>query len=303
MDWDVAIIGGGPAGLSAALLLGRALRTVILIDNDRPRNAVVKASHGYMTRDGTAPGELRRLAREELRAYASVHLVSGTAADVSQADGEFLITLSDGSSYISRKLIIATGYADHLPDLPGLREAYGISVFPCPFCDGYEHRNTPMAVFGRGEQVYPFTKKLYNWSKDLALFTNGPSGLGARERSELSDRGIPLFEEPIQELASRNGMLHAVILRGGAAIPRTTGFIPDTGGAEASDLPERLLVKRDQTGKFDTGPHGKTSVDGMYIIGDAKNAFTGLIGAAGEGYEAGTILLRELAEEDWSRCR
>lgn len=302
-EWDVAVIGGGPAGLSAALLLGRSLRSVILIDNDQARNAAAKVSHGYLTRDGIAPGELRRLAREELRRYPTVSLLSGTATATRAHGDGFITTLSDGRQFPSRKLVIATGYADHLPAIRGLRETYGISVFPCPFCDGYERRNEPMAVFGRGKQVYHFTKKLFNWSKDLAVFSDGPSELAGHQRDELGQRGIRLFEEPIEELASRDGLLNAVILRSGETIPRTSGFIADTGASEASDIPDNLLVPRDKTGKFDTLAHGKTTVDGLYIIGDAKNAFTGLVGAAGEGYEAGTILLRELAEEDWKRCR
>ncbi|MCR2802816.1 NAD(P)/FAD-dependent oxidoreductase [Paenibacillus soyae] len=302
-ECDVAIIGGGPAGLSAALLLGRSLRTVVLIDNDRARNSAAKASHGYMTRDGVAPGELRRLAREELRQYPTVRLQQGTAKEACSVQGGFVIALSDGRQFASRKLVIATGFADHLPPIRGLRETYGSSVFPCPFCDGYERRNESTAVFGRGHKVYRFTKKLFNWSKDLAVFSDGPSELDQGEREELIQRGIRLFEEPIEELASRDGMLHSVILRGGAVIPRTSGFIADTGASEASDIPDGLLVARDKTGKFDTQAHGKTSVDGLYIIGDAKNAFTGLVGAAGEGYEAGTIIVQELAEEDWERCR
>src|SRR5205823_6307618 len=149
--YDVTIVGGGPSGLSAALMLGRSRRRVLLCDTGRPRNAASRALHGFLTRDGVPPHEVLSIAREQLRPYETVELrdVEVTAAACGE-DARFHLTLADGSRVVSRKLLITTGVADNLPEVPGFREFYGISVFYCPYCDGWEVRDKPLAIYVRG---------------------------------------------------------------------------------------------------------------------------------------------------------
>lgn len=301
--WDVTIIGGGPAGLSAAMLLGRSIRSVLVIDKGEPRNAASKAAHGYLTRDGIPPAQFLQLARENLQAYPSVQWQKGTATHAEVTGYGFETTLADGQTVQSRKLIVASGMRDHLPPIQGLHEAYGLSIFPCPFCDGWERRNEPLALIGHGGKTFEYVKKLYNWSKDIFIFTNGATAFDSDQLEEMNTRGIKVTDERIERLISVDGMLQAVVLADGTSIARSGGFLADTGAREASDIPAQLGVPTDQSGKYETLAHGKTAVDGLYIIGDAKNGFTGIVGAASEGYEAGTVLVQELALEDWDRCR
>ena len=150
-DYDVIVVGAGPAGLSAALMLGRCRRSVVVFDNSKPRNAASRALHGYLTRDGIAPADFLQLARGELAQYDSVEIRSEevTAAECRPGDG-FVVTVASGGTLRARKLLLATGVVDNLPDIPGFREMYGRSVFHCPYCDGWELCDRPLAVYGRG---------------------------------------------------------------------------------------------------------------------------------------------------------
>jgi thioredoxin reductase len=297
--FDVVIIGGGPAGLSAALVLGRSLRNVVLIDEGKPRNRVSHVSNGFLTRDGIHPIELRNIAHKELNKYETIKRIDNHVVDVTKNNRLFHTFTRDGHVFLSRKVIFSTGIKDHLPDIPGLQKVYGTSVFPCPYCDGWERRYEPLAVFGNGEFLLHFVKLIYHWSKDVIVFTNGPAKMN-EERQELIQRNIRIIESPIVELQSHNGLLHHVVLATGEAIHRKGGFLMDTGGNQATMIPMKIGVPINEKGGYETKEHGKTNVDGLYIIGDAKNLFTGLICAAGEGYEAGVAINHELVEEDWN---
>ncbi len=173
---DVVIVGAGPAGLSAALMLGRCRRSVLVVDHGRNRNAASHALHGFLTRDGTPPAEFLRLAREELAQYATVELRAGEVVDAECRSDSFCVTLASGEEVPSRKLLLATGVVDNLPEVPGFRELYGRSVFHCPYCDGWELRDQPLAIYGRGDRGVGVALELTAWSRDLVLCTRRPGG-------------------------------------------------------------------------------------------------------------------------------
>ena len=194
--YDVVIAGGGPAGLSAALVLGRCRRRVLLCDNGHPRNEAATALHGYLTRDGISPDEFLWLGRLELAKYDTVEVRDVTVTAVECVAGAFVTTLDGGEQVRSRKFLIATGVRDNVPEIEGLRDLYGRSVFHCPYCDGWEVRDQPIAIYGRGERGYGLSLELTAWSKDLVLVTDGPSGITAKHRERLSQNGISIREEP-----------------------------------------------------------------------------------------------------------
>jgi len=174
--FDVIIVGGGPAGLSAALILGRARRRVLLCDAGRPRNAAVPAMHGFLSRDGLDPAELRLIARDQLTRYPQVQVIDAEVVSARRTEQRFGITTGDGSRHQARKLLLATGVVDELPPIPGLAELWGHAAFNCPYCDGWEHRDQRLAVLGRAESLL-LALQLSNWTSDLVLATDGPADL------------------------------------------------------------------------------------------------------------------------------
>ena len=188
---DVIVVGAGPAGLSAALILGRCRRRVLVFDTRTPRNAASRALHGFITRDGMPPNEFLGLAREELAKYDTVQLhdVEVTEAQCG-SDGIYTVVVAGGERYQAKKLLLATGVCDNLPDIPGFRDFYGTSVFHCPYCDGWEVRDRPLAIYGRGARGFGLALELTAWSRDLVLCTDGPSELEAEELDRLRRNGI-----------------------------------------------------------------------------------------------------------------
>ncbi|MFC0558306.1 NAD(P)/FAD-dependent oxidoreductase [Halalkalibacter alkalisediminis] len=298
---DVVIVGGGPGGLSAALVLGRSRRSVVLIDSGHPRNEVTYESHGFLTRDGIKPFELRELALEQMNTYANVTILNDLVEEVDHDQSQFKTTTQTGTVMFSRKLIFATGLKEDIPDIPGLDQVYGKSVFSCPYCDGWEHRDQPIAMIGNKKNLIHYVRLIYNWSKDLVVATNGPASLTEKEKLELHEHNVRLIETPIKEVLSHDGFLDHLVFNDGEKINRKSGFIVNTGARQATMLPEKLGVKLNDQHGFETKEHGKTSVDGLFIIGDAAKRFTGLMGAASEGYETGVYMNKEFVEEDWNK--
>jgi thioredoxin reductase len=296
--YDVIIVGAGPAGLSAALMLGRCRRTVLVLDNGAPRNAASRALHGYLTRDGVPPRDFLRLARGELAQYDTIELRDVDVANAEcRADGRFAVRLATGERLLARKLLLATGVVDNLPDIPGFRELYGLSVFHCPYCDGWELRDQPLAIYGRGARGVGLALELTVWSRDLVLCTDGPSEADDDSLERLARNGIAVRDEPLARLDGEDGVLRQIVFRGGAALPRRALFFT-TGQYQRSDLLLRLGCEFNDKGTVRTGKYETTHLPGLFVAGDASRAVQWVIVAAAEGAEAAFAINTDLIKED-----
>jgi thioredoxin reductase len=295
--FDVIIIGAGPAGLNGALVLGRCRRRVLLCDAGHPRNAASHALHNYLTRDGIDPAEFLRLGREELTSYETVKLVQTEVTDARCLEEGFEVTLSNGARAVARKLLIATGVVDEIPKLEGVDSLYGRSVFHCPYCDGWEVRDQPLAVYGKGENGLGLTLELVLWSRDLVLCTDGPSELSAEDLARLAKHNIPVREERILRLQENDGVLDRIVFVDGEAIQRRAMFF-STGQHQASELPKKLGCELTEQGCVATGEYEATNVRGLYVAGDASRLVQFVIVAASEGAQAAVAINKELMKED-----
>ena len=296
--YDVVIVGAGPAGLSAALILGRCRRSVLVCDTGRPRNAASRSLHGYLTRDGIPPLEFLSIAVDQLRQYTTIEMrhVEVTAARC-LPDRRFEVMLADGKTVHGRKLLLATGVVDNVPSIDGFAELYGSSVFHCPYCDGWEVRDAPLAIYGRGERGLGLSLELTAWSRDLVLCTDGPSEIDDEGRARLQRHGITLREERVARLEGRAGILEHVVFESGSRLPRRALFFT-TGQFQQSDLSLQLGCEVNAKGTVRTGKYETTHLKGLYVAGDASRAVQWVVVAAAEGAEAAFAINTDLIGED-----
>ena len=295
--YDVVIIGAGPAGLSAGLILGRCRRRVLICDSGHPRNTVSGGVNGFLSRDGIRPAEFRRIGREQLGAYASVEIRDIGVSDVEHAEGRFVAALADGTRATSRKLLIATGVVDELPEIQGLRELYGTSVFHCPYCDGWELRDQPLAIYGRGEQGLGLALELTAWSGDLILCTDGPAELPPADLERLSRNGIGVREDRIAALEGTEGVLAQIRFVTGDTLARR-GLFFSTGHHQSAAFARKLGCAFTAKGAVDTGLYEATNIPGVFVAGDASRFVQLTIVAAAEGAEAAFAINTQLLNED-----
>ncbi|HWN10367.1 MAG TPA: NAD(P)/FAD-dependent oxidoreductase [Pyrinomonadaceae bacterium] len=302
LEFDVIIVGGGPAGLSAALVLGRCRRRVVVCDAGQPRNAASHGLHLFLTRDGIEPAQFLSIAREQLRPYDTVELRSARVSSAKRLTGGFEIKLEaqDGKPegrVTARKLLLATGVVDTLPNIEGLAEFYGTSVFHCPYCDGWEMRDQPLAVYGRGESGLGLALELSFWSRELVLCTDGPSELTQHQLERLSDRKIDLREDKIKRIEGRNGHLEKLVFETGEPLA-LRGMFFSTDHRQGSDLAGDLGCQFNSDGCVETGDYEITSVAGVYAAGDSSRLAQFVIVAASEGAQAALAINKELMKED-----
>jgi thioredoxin reductase len=299
---DVLIVGGGPAGLSAALVLGRARRSVLLCDVGEPRNSLSRGVHGYLTRDGVPPSDMRRIGREELCSYPNVRVEEALVTDIDRNGSHFEAELERGRLVASRKLLLAPGVEPKLPPLERARELYGRGLFDCPYCDGWELRDQPIAVYGRGEKAKTFALQLLGWTRDIVICSDGPAELGRSDRDELSAFGIGVVEENLVGLQSDGELLTALRFADGRRFARRALFFV-AGSPEPSPLLRKLGCEFDEQGNVLTGSCERTGIPGLYVAGDASRRIDFAIVAAAEGAMAAVSINRELLAEDIDRWR
>ncbi|GGD59947.1 pyridine nucleotide-disulfide oxidoreductase [Paenibacillus nasutitermitis] len=296
--YDCIIIGGGPAGLNAALVLGRARKKVIVIDEGRPRNGVTRETHGFLTRDGISPSEFRRIAKEQIGRYPSVSFAEDAAESIEGTDGGFQIATTKGTIYQSRKVLFAAGKKDLPLNISGLEPVYGKSAFVCPYCDGWELRDQPLVLIVKGAHALHLAKLIAGWTSQYTICTNGPDELTNEEREELSLHHVAVFDSPIRNIESRDGQVEHVVLEDGTIIP-CTGIFFGPKLAAGSSLPQAIGCMISELGTVIVDSTGKTNIPGIYSAGDAATEMYQAITAASMGALAGIGINNELAIANW----
>jgi thioredoxin reductase len=289
-------VGGGPAGLSAALVLGRCRRRVLLLDDGQYRNYAARAMHGFLTRDGIDPAELRRIGCDQLAGYG-VEYRRQHATGARRSGAGFEVALEGGAPEACRKLLIATGVVDRLPAVEGAEALYGIGIHHCPYCDGWEHRDEPLAAYGKARNGAALAMALKTWSPNVVLCTDGASGLKTPDAERLARHGIPVREQRIRRLEGGPEGLERVVFENGEVLLRRAMFFT-TGQRQRCDLAEQLGCLFTRKGAVHTGKLEGTNVPGLFVAGDASKDVQLAIVAAAEGAKAAVAINTALQEED-----
>ena len=287
--YDVVVVGGGPAGLSAALMLGRCRRRVLVCDRGEPRNQRSAALHGYLTRDGITPADFRATAQRELVPYGIEFRCVGVNGATRERDG-FSVTLASGKQERTRFLLLATGVKDQLPEVAGVDECYGRSVFHCPYCDGWECRDKRLAVLGH--RAAPLALSLKTWSPSVVLCTHGKR-IDAAARRRLAANGIELRTSRVARLAHVDGRVTSIDLVDGDRIPCDAVFF-STAQHPQDSLAERLGCVFNRKGTVNTGMLCDTNVPGVFVVGDASRDAQFVVVAAAEGIKAAVAINQAL---------
>ncbi|QAY59445.1 NAD(P)/FAD-dependent oxidoreductase [Microbacterium protaetiae] len=293
---DVLIIGGGPAGLSAALNLGRSVAEVTVVDADRPRNAATLSVHGFLTRDGIAPNELKRIAREELTAYPTVHYRARQRVfRLGRDEGVFVAEIGQRAAtdvVFAQNVLIATGLHETLPDVPDLISFYGMSLFSCAACDGWEQRGRRLALFGASDDLADRARLIARWTDELTVFTHGAAVIDAVAEAELTAAGVTVERTPVAALVGERGRIESVELVDGRGIPVDGGFIRPEWTVDLAFL-DGIVPDRDENGHLLTDGSGRTSEFGVYAAGDITAGPQQLIVAAGAGARAAAVIVHD----------
>ena len=294
--YDVAVIGGGAAGLSAALVLSRARRSVAVIDSGRPRNAPAARMQGFLSRDGLPPTELLAIGRGEVSAYGG-DLLDGTVTSItSTGDSSFDVRLGDGLALTARRILVTTGLGDEVPDIPGVRERWGRDLLHCPYCHGYEVRDQRLGVLGGSAEAVQHALLVRQWSHDVVYFDHSGT-LTPQQREELVARAIGVVEGRVTRLVVEDDELQGIELEDGRVVRRDAvfvrpAFVPHT------DLLVALGCVTHDNGWVVADQTGRTSVTGVWVAGNAVNPRAQVITAAGEGSAAAIAINNDLVDED-----
>lgn len=291
-NFDVVIVGGGAAGLNAALVLLRARRSVAVVDAGAPRNAPAAHMHGFLSRDGMPPAALVAAGRDEIAGYGGT-LIDGTVAEI---DPGFRVRLADGASLGARSIVISTGLTDEIPDIPWVRERWGRDVLHCPYCHGYEVRDQPLGILGGSPEAVAHALLIRQWSADVMLFPD--TGTPTAQQTELLEaRGVAVAPGHVARLVIEDDRLRGVQLRDGALIPRSAVFVrpvlvPNSG------LLTSLRCETDEQGWVRHDAGGRTSTPRVYVAGNAADPRAQVITAAGQGSAAAIALNADLVDAD-----
>ncbi|MEH7793222.1 NAD(P)/FAD-dependent oxidoreductase [Bacillus safensis subsp. safensis] len=294
---DCAIIGGGPAGLSAALVVGRGRKQVTVFDDELPRNRVTQESHGFITNDGMTPFEIRQAGEADLQKYPNITIKRSRIVDIQKKEESFTLLTHEGDAFEAKKIILATGLQDILPEIEGIHDVYGKTLFSCPFCDGWELKDKALALIAENQRALHMAKLLSNWTKDLIVFTNGHV-LADEDKVLLTAHSIQVIDVPIVSIDHDNGQLRSLQLANGEIVNREGGFVASEF-KQSAPFAEKLGCQMTKNAGIETDILGRTTVSGVFACGDNLGGPAQLVLAAAAGSQAGMGVIHELVQEEF----
>ncbi|AHM63413.1 thioredoxin reductase [Flammeovirgaceae bacterium 311] len=294
--YEVIIVGGSYAGLSAAMALGRSLRQVLIIDSGRPCNVQTPHSHNFLTQDGETPQAIRAKALMQVLKYPSVSLIEARAVRGGKTAAGFYIETDAAEVFSAKKVLFATGVLDIMPDIQGFAACWGISVLHCPYCHGYEVRGRQLGVIGNGDLGYELSKLISQWSKALVLFTNGPSALSKEQTHQLESKNIRIVEKRISSFQHQEGYLQYVVFNDGSQ-HELTALFARTSFVQHCSIPEELGCAITEHGFVEVDDFHKTTIPGIYAAGDNCSVYRAVAAATAAGVKAGAFINKELIED------
>jgi thioredoxin reductase len=296
--FDAIIIGGSYSGLAAGMGLGRAIRSVLIIDSGLPANRYAPHSHNFLTHDGKNPTEILTIAKRQVSEYKTIKWIDGLVVNAERSGKEFIVLLADGSNFRGSKLILATGIIDVLPSISGLKECWGKSVLHCPYCHGYEIQNTPTGILGNGDYAYEFGSLISNWTSKLTIYTNGPSTLSSELTSKLRSHNIKIVEDRIEFLKHIDGYLQEIIFTNARSeIVKAIYTRPIL--KQSSDFAQSLGYELTDEGYIKTDALHHTTVPGIYACGDNVTRMRTVANAVAMGTTTAITLNKELILEQF----
>lgn len=296
-NYDVIIVGGSYAGLSAAMSLGRSLRKVLIIDSELPCNRYTPHSHNFLTQDGETPGQIAAIAKEQVLKYPSVFLKSDLAVEGWKSNGLFFIKTQSQELVSGRKLVFATGVRDLLPELPGMEECWGNTIIHCPYCHGYEYRGQKTAIFGSGDRAFHLAGLIANLTDDLTLLSNGNSDFSKEQLSKLQNKGIAVLNQSVAEFIHQDGKINSILFKDGSSksFQAVYAVIPFE---QHCSIPEKMGCELNEWGFIKVDQTYKTSLEGVFACGDATSGMRSVANAISAGNITGAMINKILVDEE-----
>ncbi|MBV7534002.1 NAD(P)/FAD-dependent oxidoreductase [Chitinophaga sp. sic0106] len=298
IHYDAIIIGGSYAGLSAAMALARSKKTVLLIDGGQPANRFTPHSHNVITLDGAKPGDINATAKKQVMAYPTVTFVTDIATIAARTPHGFNISTKNNLQYQGKKLVLATGWKDEMPDIPGFADCWGISILHCPYCHGYEVKDQPTGIIASGEPGYDFVKLISNWTSQLTVFSNGLHHFTEEQLAKLQQHHIPVITTAIKAMIHEEGQLKKIILADGTSYA-ITALYARPAMLQQSEIPQQLALDITEQGTIKTDMMQRTSAPGVYACGDITSMGRSVANAMATGSVAGAMLNKELIADAW----
>lgn len=295
-DFEVIIIGGSYAGLSAAMALGRALRNVLVIDSGKPCNRQTPHSHNFITQDGKTPKEISTLAKTQVQNYPTVTFYSGIASSGAKTKNGFKIITHAGDEFFAKKLIFATGIKDIMPEISGFAACWGISVIHCPYCHGYEYKSEKTGILANGDMAFEMGKLISNWTKTLTIFTNGKSTLSPEQTGQLEKHHIKVVELPIEEFKHQDGQIEKIVFKDNSEM-FIKALYARPQFEQHCDIAKALNCEFTPQNHIEIDAFQKTSIPGIFACGDNATMMRSVANAVAMGGLAGVMANRELTEE------
>lgn len=297
-EFDVIIIGGSYAGLSAAMSLGRSLRNVLVIDSGKPCNQQTPHAHNLLTHDGEQPAAIIHAAKENLLTYPTIRMLSDEATSGCKSVDGFQINTKSGDQYTAKKIILATGIKDLIPAIPGFAACWGVSVVHCPYCHGYESKNKKTAIMANSDKAFHLVSLVYNLTKDLTVLTNGMQQFTEEQLAKIEKYGIRIYDAEVTKIEHEAGQVKQVHFADGTSLPFETVYaaLPFT---QHSDIAMTLGCELTSNGHISIDHSLQTSVKGVYASGDSAAMMRSLANAIAMGNLAGAMINRELVDESF----